>query len=253
MVGRAVRAAVFSALLAAGTAAGAVTVTVPVVLDVYGRVPTHYTSDLVLVNRGARRDARHADVPAVAGDARRGDAPVNGHRRRRARAPDPRRDPVPARPRGATCPRAGRRSSARSGVTFLDVADPSLVFAGSRTSTPNPDAAVGGSFGLFAPAIPVRGAAAGAAHDLRPARGRGVPLQSRARRPAGRKRSGVRLDPALRRRHGQCRGRADRVRARARRLPPVQLGSRPARREERLGDRHAHGRRHATRSTSTAS
>ena len=31
----------------------AVAVTVPVVLDVYGLAPTHYTSDLVLVNRGA--------------------------------------------------------------------------------------------------------------------------------------------------------------------------------------------------------
>jgi hypothetical protein len=34
-------------------------------------------------------------------------------------------------------------------VTFEDVEDPSLAWAGSRTSTPNPNAAVGGSFGLF--------------------------------------------------------------------------------------------------------
>ena len=34
-------------------------------------------------------------------------------------------------------------------VTFEDVEDASLVWAGSRTSTPNPNTVVGGSFGLF--------------------------------------------------------------------------------------------------------
>jgi hypothetical protein len=39
-------------------------------------------------------------------------------------------------------------------ITFEDVEDSSLAWAGSRTSTPNPNAAVGGSFGLFLPALP---------------------------------------------------------------------------------------------------
>ncbi|MBK9087733.1 MAG: hypothetical protein IPL90_01240 [Holophagales bacterium] len=38
-------------------------------------------------------------------------------------------------------------------VTFEDVEDSSLVWAGSRTSTPNPNTVVGGSFGLFLPAV----------------------------------------------------------------------------------------------------
>ncbi|HKC24133.1 MAG TPA: hypothetical protein VKF32_05290, partial [Thermoanaerobaculia bacterium] len=37
-------------------------------------------------------------------------------------------------------------------VTFGGVADASLVFAGSRTTTPNADAGVGGAYGTFAPA-----------------------------------------------------------------------------------------------------
>ncbi len=39
-------------------------------------------------------------------------------------------------------------------VTFAGVSDATLVFSGSRTSTPNPDAAVGGSFGTFSAAVP---------------------------------------------------------------------------------------------------
>ena len=57
----------------------------------------------------------------------------------------------------APLPASGPAILGSLAVTFLDVTDPSLVFAGSRTSTPNPDAAVGGSFGLFTTAIPGAG------------------------------------------------------------------------------------------------
>jgi hypothetical protein len=38
-------------------------------------------------------------------------------------------------------------------VTFTGASDPTLVYAGSRTSTPNRNVAVGGSFGTFQPAL----------------------------------------------------------------------------------------------------
>ncbi|MBK9087732.1 MAG: hypothetical protein IPL90_01235 [Holophagales bacterium] len=45
-------------------AASPVTLQVPVVLDVFGVAPTHYTSDLIAVNRGfARRASRSATSP----------------------------------------------------------------------------------------------------------------------------------------------------------------------------------------------
>jgi hypothetical protein len=136
----------------AGAAPPPVSVTVPVVLDVYGVAPAHYTSDLVLVNRGAaptRVTLAYRPAPGTPGA---GTAPVADSvgAGRELRIPDVIQY---LRDHAAPIPASGPAIVGSLGVTFLDVTDPSLVFAGSRASTPNPDAAVGGSFGLFAPAV----------------------------------------------------------------------------------------------------
>ena len=150
------RAAAALAIAPAGRARAAapVAVTVPVVLDVYGVAPTHYTSDLVLVNRGAiatRVTLAYRPAPGTPGT---GTAPVTDTvgAGRELRIPDVIQY---LRDHGAPLPSSGPSILGSLGVTFLDVTDPAHVFAGSRASTPNPDAAVGGSFGLFASAIPL--------------------------------------------------------------------------------------------------
>ncbi|MEO6325944.1 MAG: S8 family serine peptidase, partial [Thermoanaerobaculia bacterium] len=125
---------------------------VPVVLDVFGAGGSHFTSDLVAVNRSS--DATTVLIRYVAAPGTPGEA-----------------GPVIARSIGA-----GRQlyipdviaflrangyaldsgSSAKLGtlfVTFAAVIDPTLVFAGSRTSTPNANKSVGGAFGTFSSAI----------------------------------------------------------------------------------------------------
>ncbi|HEX7614752.1 MAG TPA: DUF4185 domain-containing protein [Thermoanaerobaculia bacterium] len=128
-------------------------VTVPVVLDVFGRAPAHYTSDLVLVNRSAAATRVSLTYRPSPGTPGAGSAPVSdsvgaGRELRISDVIQYLRD------RGAALPASGTTILGSLLVTFLDVTDPALVFAGSRTSTPNPDAAVGGSFGLFASAVP---------------------------------------------------------------------------------------------------
>jgi pseudomonalisin len=125
---------------------------VPVVLDVFGAGGSHFTSDLVAVNRGASATTvllRYVAAPGTSGES----------------------GPVIARSIGA-----GRQlyvpdaiaflrangyslstdTAAKIGtlfVTFVSVSDPTLVFAGSRTSTPNKNTSVGGAFGTFSSAV----------------------------------------------------------------------------------------------------
>jgi hypothetical protein len=66
------------------------------------------------------------------------------------------------RQRGYDIPGSGPGIVGSLRVHFLDVLDEALVSAGSRTSTPNPNADVGGSFGLFAAAVPTAAASASA-------------------------------------------------------------------------------------------
>jgi uncharacterized repeat protein (TIGR01451 family) len=133
-----------------------VVVQIPVVLDVFGVAPSHYTSDLVAVNRsGASTPVTMKYFPAPgtpgAGTAfslALSSALGSG---REARVPD-----VLAFLRaGGYAPNIGPPEVGTLQLTFANVSDPSLVFAGSRTSTPNPNATVGGSFGLFLTGTPV--------------------------------------------------------------------------------------------------
>jgi PKD repeat protein len=125
-----------------------VTVQIPVVLDVFGVPPTHFTSDLVLVNRSAsatRVSAVYTTAPEL---------PGNGGPIVEESLPPGRELRVPdvisyLRDHGYTLPFSGGLKAGTLVVTFEDVSDPAQVFAGSRTSTPNPDLARGGTFGLF--------------------------------------------------------------------------------------------------------
>lgn len=129
-----------------------VTLQVPVVLDVFGLAPTHFTSDLVLVNRSpltTRVSVLYLPAPNTPGvlGPRIGINLEKGHEFRTA-------DVIGfLRSNGYDLPTDGTSIVGTLRLTFEDVSDPNLVFAGSRTSTPNPNAAVGGSFGLFASGV----------------------------------------------------------------------------------------------------
>jgi PKD repeat protein len=230
--------------VAAG-AARPVTLQVPVVLDVFGVAPAHYTSDLVAVNRSAaptRLTLRYLAAPGTpgAGGPRVGASlPAGGELRLG--------DVVAwLRENGYALPPSGPAMAGTLRLTFEDVEEPGLVWAGSRISTPNPNAAVGGSFGLFLPAVPTSEAPSTEAVVvglLEDASFRSnlavvdVPRRERRRQP------GAPLHPALRRRHRERRRRAGRDRARRGRVAAGGPDPRQGRDFPRLGEGHPH-RRH---------
>lgn len=129
---------------------------VPAVLDVFGVGGSHFTSDLVAVNRSAADTTvqlSYAPAPGTSGSG----GPVfartlaAGHQLHlpdviaALRASGYTLDPVPA-------PKLGTLF-----LRFLGITDPALVYAGSRASTPNPNGDVGGSFGTFYSASPPGG------------------------------------------------------------------------------------------------
>lgn len=145
-------AATKSVVVTAGVA-NPVTLQVPVVLDVFGVPPSHFTSDLVALSRAAaptRLSLQYLPAPATpgAGGPRVGAQLSPGRELRLADAIDF------FRTSGYAIPASGPLVVGTLRLTFEDVSDASLVFAGSRTSTPNPNGAVGGSFGLFSSATP---------------------------------------------------------------------------------------------------
>jgi hypothetical protein len=131
----------------------------PVVLDVFGAGGSHYTSDLVAVNRGT------TDVTLLL---------------RFAQTPPPLTPgPIVARSLGAgrqftvpdvvaflaangyALPSDGSAKLGTLFATFVGAADPRTVYVGSRTSTPNPNHTVGGAFGTFSDGAPTGGAVSG--------------------------------------------------------------------------------------------
>ncbi len=131
----------------------------PVVLDVFGAGGSHYTSDLVAVNRGgsdvtlllrfAQTPAPSSAGPAVARSLGAG---------RQLYVPD-----VIAflTANGYALPSDGSAKLGTLFATFVGATDPLAVFVGSRTSTPNPNTSVGGAFGTFSSAVATGGASSG--------------------------------------------------------------------------------------------
>lgn len=131
----------------------------PVVLDVFGAASSHFTSDFVAVNRSGS-DATlvlvyvpTAGPPGAAGPAVARTLPAG----RQLYIPD-----VIAflAANGWSLPSDGSGKLGTFFAAFVGVTDPAAVFAGSRTSTPNLSASVGGAFGLFATAVHSGGASA---------------------------------------------------------------------------------------------
>jgi pseudomonalisin len=141
----------------AATPPTGVVVQAPVVLDVFGVAPSHYTSDFVAVNRSGSHATLVLDyvpaafTPGAGGPAVARTLPAG----RQLYVPD-----VIAflAANGWALPSDGSGKLGTFFATFVGVSDPAAVFAGSRTSTPNLSASVGGAFGLFEPAVPSGGA-----------------------------------------------------------------------------------------------
>jgi hypothetical protein len=128
-------------------------VQVPVVLDAFGAASSHFTSDFVAVNRSGN-DATlvlvyvpAAGTPGAGGPAVARTLPAG----RQLYVPD-----VIAflAANGWALPSDGSLKLGTFFATFVGVSDPAAVFAGSRASTPNRSASVGGAFGTFARAVP---------------------------------------------------------------------------------------------------
>jgi pseudomonalisin len=136
----------------AATPPGAV-VQAPVVLDIHGAASSHYTSDFVAVNRSGVDSTLvlvyvpAAGTPGAGGPAVARTLPAGRH----LYVPD-----VIAflAANGWALPSDASGKIGTFFATFVGVTDPTAVFAGSRTSTPNLSASVGGAFGTFAPAVP---------------------------------------------------------------------------------------------------
>jgi pseudomonalisin len=125
----------------------------PVVLDVFGAASSHYTSDFVAVNRsGSDATLVLVYVPAAGTPGAGGPAVARA-------LPAGRQLYVPdviafLAANGWALPSDGSGKLGTLFGTFVGVTDAATVFAGSRTSTPNLSASVGGAFGTFASAVP---------------------------------------------------------------------------------------------------
>jgi hypothetical protein len=137
-----------------GGSPGDGTVTVPIVLEAKGAGTSFFTSELVLGNTAVgsgtvAAELRYSASPLLGGGVGSGTVSVD----------------VPAggqvvlpnfiqllRDRGLPIP-AGNAGGALF-VRFAGVGAGDTVFAGARVSTPNPDTAQGGAFGVFSPGLP---------------------------------------------------------------------------------------------------
>ena len=138
---------------AAATPLSGAVVQAPVVLDIHGAASSHYTSDFVAVNRSGSDSTLVLVYVPAAGTPGAGGPAV-------ARAlPAGRQLYVPdvlsfLAANGWALPPDGSGKIGTLFATFVGVTDQAAVFAGSRTSTPNLSASVGGAFGLFSTAVP---------------------------------------------------------------------------------------------------
>ncbi len=122
--------------------------------------PRHSRRGLVALHVGLRgrepqrnrRDAR-SRLRSRRRHTRRRRTGRRAHASSRAAALRSGRHRVP-RANGWTLPSDGSGKIGTFFATFVGVTDPASVFAGSRTSTPNLSASVGGAFGTFATAVP---------------------------------------------------------------------------------------------------
>ena len=156
-ISRTVRLAVGVSTDPAGALPEGVRLQVPAVVDAPGVGGAHFVSDLVAVSRSASDATLLVAYGAAPGAPGAGQPPVSVS--------------LPAggqlqvtdviaflRSSGVAIPADASPKTGTLELRFEGVTDPALVFAGSRTATPNPNTGVGGSFGTFTPAV-LRGAA----------------------------------------------------------------------------------------------
>ncbi len=132
---------------------------VPVVVDVRGADASHFRSDLTVSNAGASNASVVFSYLPAPGTPGAGGRPVvdSVPAGRELRIPDVVEF---LRERGYAFPTDGTPIAGTLEMRFAEFWDPQLVAVSSRVSTPNPDEAVGGSFGLSFPAMRTTSASA---------------------------------------------------------------------------------------------
>ena len=149
-----------------GGLSAARTLVVPVVLDVAGEAGSRYTTEVTLANDGGIATPVDLVFRPAPGFGTVGGVPlvtVDLAARQQVTIPDVLaflRSRGMQIPDGTTAPQAGTLTVTFRWLTEIDA--PSTV-ALARTTTPNADAATGGAFGLFYPAVAKGGGARGAA------------------------------------------------------------------------------------------
>lgn len=129
---------------------------VPVVLDVTGVNRSHFTADLLVVNRSATASRVELRFTSTAGTSVTAFSGVLSEETLEPGARFYRPDVVAyLRERGAALPEEGSPVVGTLLVRLPDVQDDAPPYAATRISTPNPSLSVGGSFGTFAVGVPV--------------------------------------------------------------------------------------------------
>lgn len=149
-----------------GGLSAARTLVVPVVLDVYGEAGSHYTTEVTLVNDGSIAtpvDLVYRPAPGFGEIAGVPVVTVDLAAREQRTIPDVLaflRSRGMQIPDGTAGPQAGTLTATFRFLADLDAPSTAVL---ARTTTPNTDAATGGAFGLFYPAVAKGGGARTAA------------------------------------------------------------------------------------------
>lgn len=135
------------------------TTQVPVVLDVNGVNNSHFTADLLAINRSAVASRVELGFVASSGTSVTSFPPAVTDETIEPGARFYRPDVIAyLRERGLSLPADGSAIVGTLFVRLPDVLDETPPYAATRISTPNPSTSVGGSFGTFAVGVPVGGA-----------------------------------------------------------------------------------------------